>query len=622
MNGKSITAKAFIINFYVKKYSYSSYLEIGGQPEAGDRSTWSQIDLSTKDTVDPNVTVSKNKLMEGCQHFTMTSDEFFEKYKGEKKYDIIFIDGLHTHDQVVRDIEGSLACLSDNGTIILHDMLPPSRALEADNRTGKGWRAFADLRATRKDLTMFTIPPPWGTEDGLGVIRIGSQELFDKKIEYSYDFFVKNKVELMQIKTIKEFFEIQESEYDIEHLIRLLHFDAEKYLNEFPDCRKNYEKLVTSDQKRPISLIDYAYLHWKKSKSKDDFYVIDSHEEFKSRLDRIRNPEDFKQMTSRKLLKNPDVFKNAYNLFSEIRIKAPFDSGVDHERYKECMKSLEEKGIYKYEGMFSKEQLQKLQEFQTSVTSTLTENWTKPNLTGGYVDIDARPGGEAYISIKREFPDTGLLRLQSKSMGFFHPGLEDILKDETLLAIYRTWYKNHSVEISRATMEWLLPAKVNHNGWHCDTLSNQLKAMILLTNVDLDSGPMYYANGSHIITNDFEKKMKHATFNHGVSKPHCLGRRYGMNVCTWNGGNVTYPSDDVVDNQPLELDYDPITIDGQVYEKTVATGKPGDVIFFEASGYHSGNICHENYMRRDIVLSCPTESSFIGKFFEFIGKKY
>ena len=33
---------------------------------------------------------------------------------------------------------------------------------------------------SRKDLTMFSIPPPWGTEDGLGVIRRGTQELFDK----------------------------------------------------------------------------------------------------------------------------------------------------------------------------------------------------------------------------------------------------------------------------------------------------------------------------------------------------------------------------------------------------------------------------------------------------------
>jgi hypothetical protein len=615
MNGKAV-----IINFYSRKYGYSSYLEIGGQPEAGQRSTWAQIELKTKDTIDPNVTVSKSNMVKDCEHFTMTSDEFFEKYKDEKKYDVIFIDGLHTHDQVARDIEGSLACLADDGTIILHDMLPPSRSLESDDRTGKGWRAFADLRVSREDLTMFCIPPPWGTEDGLGIIRRGKQELFDKKIEYSYDFFVENKVELMQIKTLKDFFEIHESEYDITHLVRLLHFDAARYLVDFPECKEEYETLPK--RSTTTGLNDFTYLHWEKTKDENYFYVIDSHEEFQSRLGRILRSDDFKRMTTRKLEKNPDIFKDSYNLFSTLRNKINFESGVKHKKFKECMKRFEENGVYKYEKMFSEEQLQELQHFQDSITGALTENFTEPNLKGGYVDINVQPNGEAHVSLKRESPDTGLLRLQSKSMGFFHPGLEDILKDETLLAIYRTWYKNHNVEISRATMDWLLPARINHNGWHCDILSNQLKAMILLSDVDLDSGPMYYANGSHLISNDFEQKMKHATFIHGVSEPYCLGRRYGMNVCTWNGGNVTYPSDDVVDNQPLELDYEPITIDGQTYEKTVATGKAGDVIFFEASGYHSGNICHEDNIRRDIVLSCPTESSFIGKFYEFIGKKY
>ena len=48
--------------------------------------------------------------------------------------------------------------------------------------------------------------------------------------------------------------------------------------------------------------------------------------------------------------------------------------------------------------------------------------------------------------------------------------------------------------------------------------------------------------------------------------------------------------------------------------RMVVTGKKGDVIFFDATGYHSGNICQKG-MRLDLFLSCPTESSFIGNFF-------
>ena len=135
----------------------------------------------------------------------MMSDEFFEKNAGKKKFDLVFIDGYHEHQQVLRDITNSLECLTENGTIVLHDMLPPTRDLEAINRTGTGWRAFADLRASREDLTMFTCPPPWGTEDGLGVIRRGKQDIFTKDVEYDYDFFLENRNQLMNIITPTEF---------------------------------------------------------------------------------------------------------------------------------------------------------------------------------------------------------------------------------------------------------------------------------------------------------------------------------------------------------------------------------------------------------------------------------
>ena len=63
----------------------------------------------------------------------MTSDEAFEKIKMmNKKFDIIFIDGLHISEQVTKDIYNSLDVLSSNGIIVLHDCNPPS-AMHARN---------------------------------------------------------------------------------------------------------------------------------------------------------------------------------------------------------------------------------------------------------------------------------------------------------------------------------------------------------------------------------------------------------------------------------------------------------------------------------------------------------
>ena len=50
------------------------------------------------------------------------SDDFFKTSKD--KFDVIFIDGLHTYDQVRRDVINSIKHLKEGGYIALHDMLP------------------------------------------------------------------------------------------------------------------------------------------------------------------------------------------------------------------------------------------------------------------------------------------------------------------------------------------------------------------------------------------------------------------------------------------------------------------------------------------------------------------
>jgi hypothetical protein len=612
--------KTAIINFYAKLNNYMTYLEVGGQPNAGDRSTFSQVEIKYKDTIDPGVHVEDDGMPKNCKHYEMTSDAFFKKYKNSKKYDLIFIDGLHEHEQVYRDIEGSLSCLSENGTIVLHDMLPPSRKLEDINRTGTCWRAFADFRRKRKDLEMFTVPPPWGTEDGLSIIRFGKQEVFEKEIEYTYDFFLDNKVSLMNIITWDQFLRRHNTYCDAADIIRKLHFDANKYAKNNDDCLlalKDDTNKIKSDTK----IFDFCFDHWKNSgRNEDMFFVLDDHDVFNSRLKYFINNNIIKQEIISELENDPQKFKEIFNLFASLRAKVEIDITVSDSRITDSIDGLTKNGVHMCKGLLSEEDLQEITTFQDGVSGLLLNKYG--GLHGGYVDLvvdTTKPNSVPTVNLKPEYPNHGLLRLQSKSTGFFPPGSEKILNNDVIQKVYQLWYKNKDVKINRSTMDWLTPAKYNHNGWHFDILSPQLKVFVYLSDVSLDNGPTYYANGSHKLTNDFELKMKHATFIHGVSKAHCLGRRYGMNICTLTGGNVTYPSDDVVDNQPWELDHDPIKIDGQLYDKTVATAKRGDVMFIETSGYHSGNICQSGY-RLDTVFTCPTESSFMGKFFNHIGK--
>jgi len=187
------------INTFIKYFQYKKYLEIGGQPSAAT-ATFNAINCEMKECMDPAPAAQAT--------YELTSDDFFDKFRGEKKYDIVFIDGWHEHQQVLNDINNSLEFLEDGGVIILHDMIPLTRDLEKDPlRTGTCWRAFADLRK-RDDLQMHVLVPPWGSEDCLGFIKKGSQVPFEGEIKYDYDFLLDNLEELMMTIDVENFWKI------------------------------------------------------------------------------------------------------------------------------------------------------------------------------------------------------------------------------------------------------------------------------------------------------------------------------------------------------------------------------------------------------------------------------
>ena len=132
-----------IINAFIQKYGYKSYLEVGTQDPT---SNFDLINAECKVSVDP--------FPRGEVTFIGTSDEYFESISEDVKYDIIFIDGLHHDDQVLRDIENSLNHLSNTGIIVCHDCLPSNENQQERNDhggvwLGDVWKAIAHFRITR-----------------------------------------------------------------------------------------------------------------------------------------------------------------------------------------------------------------------------------------------------------------------------------------------------------------------------------------------------------------------------------------------------------------------------------------------------------------------------------------
>lgn len=100
-----------ILQYLIDTRGLSSYCEIGLQ---NSKNNFDKIKCKTKVSVDPD----PNALA----MYKCTSDDFF--ITNNRQFSIIFIDGLHTADQVKRDFENSLRCLNDNGFIVIHDTCP------------------------------------------------------------------------------------------------------------------------------------------------------------------------------------------------------------------------------------------------------------------------------------------------------------------------------------------------------------------------------------------------------------------------------------------------------------------------------------------------------------------
>ena len=139
-----------LIAKHIKREEYKRYLEIG----VNDGICLLSIQCPSKTGVDPSPKIGIKTWITSVLKYPKnirtkiikkTSDDFFENNTSE--FDVTFIDGLHTYEQVLRDFCNAYNSLSLGGTIFLHDTLPPHRASsiraqsynEAESLNVSGW---------------------------------------------------------------------------------------------------------------------------------------------------------------------------------------------------------------------------------------------------------------------------------------------------------------------------------------------------------------------------------------------------------------------------------------------------------------------------------------------------
>lgn len=160
------------INDLIKNNGYDSYLEIG----YGSGVNFKDIKCKRKVSVDP---------FENYADYVCTSDDFFKANK--KKFDIIFVDGLHLCEQVLKDVKNSFKVLKPNGKIVIHDCYPEkeerqNRIRTTSNWQGDVWKAIVQLAKDGYCMRLYDI------ETGIVVIPDGQviQAVPDGELDWGW----------------------------------------------------------------------------------------------------------------------------------------------------------------------------------------------------------------------------------------------------------------------------------------------------------------------------------------------------------------------------------------------------------------------------------------------------
>ena len=119
----------------------------------------------------------------------MTSDEYFASLDPGESFDVVFVDGLHTFEQSLRDVEHALERLSPDGVVLVHDCNPADaiaggpdpNATGAAGWNGEVWKTIVHLRVTRPDLDVSVLD----IDFGVGVVRRGQNRSGLNRIDVS-----------------------------------------------------------------------------------------------------------------------------------------------------------------------------------------------------------------------------------------------------------------------------------------------------------------------------------------------------------------------------------------------------------------------------------------------------
>jgi hypothetical protein len=177
-----------LINDLIQTRKYKSYLEVGVK----NCNTFGKVICETKIGIDPAWTKDESNI------YKLASDEYFERMRDT--FDLVFIDGLHEKQQVLRDVYNSLRVLNPGGMILLHDCLPKTERNQGPyfggDWTGDVWKAMVEIRKD-SSIDSVTVDIDWGV--GLVINRPNSLTLNCPVADLNWKDYVDNRDSYLRV---------------------------------------------------------------------------------------------------------------------------------------------------------------------------------------------------------------------------------------------------------------------------------------------------------------------------------------------------------------------------------------------------------------------------------------
>ena len=200
-----------LLNHLIKKHGLKSYLEIGLQDASQN---FDKIECERKVSVDPDPNAKATYCMTSDIFFKTTSyglieittkDSDIKPEYIDNRFNLIFIDGLHTAEQVKKDFENALEILSPNGFIVLHDCNPEKEEHTIVPRPKPTGHWNGDVYKFAGRLSSFEFFHTVDIDNGCGVFMNVDGGIFPIRHEFDWQYFDKNRKELLNLISWEDF---------------------------------------------------------------------------------------------------------------------------------------------------------------------------------------------------------------------------------------------------------------------------------------------------------------------------------------------------------------------------------------------------------------------------------